>query len=397
MLQVGVDALLGGLGEGLLAWLSPNAALIPDYGEFIFFKLVLERLQHDINVFGDRVLGRMMTFVQFVAISLLSIWVFWQGFRVLTGQMRDSLMGLVANMGKAVFIVALATSFGAANQPVTGFLTTDMKDGIHELITGKTGGPEDEIDENLAWLQVAMSSLDALETGGDVGLNDEKGRAQTWISLGTGGPAVVAGALMLMYQVAMALFIGLGPLFILCLLFDYTKGLFQKWLFYGIGTMFSLAVLSAMVSIVLSMVTDVAAAMWAADLFSTIVMKDAGGAVGFSSRAMQTGAMGMILTLLLITVPPMAANFFSGTLGNFMHYTAFGGAVAASPSSAGPAGIPASNGYQPQQPGPSQSLPGFGRDSRSDNYTTPSYASSGAAQGQEGVSGIKQGSQRRDV
>ncbi len=42
--------------------------------------------------------------------------------------------------------------------------------------------------------------------------------------------------LSLFYEVALALFIGLGPLFILCLLFEQTKTLFQKWLFYGIGT-----------------------------------------------------------------------------------------------------------------------------------------------------------------
>src|SRR5579875_3366963 len=29
--------------------------------------------------------------------------------------------------------------------------------------------------------------------------------------------------------------------------------------------------------------------------------------------------------MLIITVPPMAASFFQGTLGNFMHYSAFGG------------------------------------------------------------------------
>ncbi len=46
----------------------------------------------------------------------------------------------------------------------------------------------------------------------------------------------------------MALFIGLGPLFIPCLLFDQTKDLFKRWLLYGIGTVFSMAVLAAMVT-----------------------------------------------------------------------------------------------------------------------------------------------------
>ncbi|MFA1733554.1 type IV secretion system protein, partial [Xanthomonas campestris] len=33
-----------------------------------------------------------------------------------------------------------------------------------------------------------------------------------------------------------------GLFFISCLLFDRTKQLFQKWLLYGIGTMFSMGV-----------------------------------------------------------------------------------------------------------------------------------------------------------
>ncbi|MBN7917293.1 type IV secretion system protein, partial [Stenotrophomonas maltophilia] len=48
----------------------------------------------------------------------------------------------------------------------------------------------------------------------------------------------------------------------LSLLFDQTKQLFQRWLFYGIGTMFSMAVLAAMVSIALDMVIRVSASFW---------------------------------------------------------------------------------------------------------------------------------------
>ena len=68
------------------------------------------------------------------------------------------------------------------------------------------------------------------------------------------------------------------------------------------------------------MVTDVAEGMWATDALTTLFPAlGGGGTVSYSSRAMQTGSMGMILTLLLITVPPMAASFFNGTMGSFMH------------------------------------------------------------------------------
>ncbi len=322
MILQDIDVLSSVFGHGLLAWLQPKASVIGDFGDFVFFQYVLDRLEHDIREFGDGVIGRVMQVVQWVALLLLTAWVFIQGYRVMTGQMRDSLMTLFTNTLRAVLIVTAAVTFSAFNDPISRYLTHDMKDGIHWVVTGEEGSPEDEIDSNLGWLQVAMSSLDVLESGGDLDGAQEKERAVKMIGFGTGGPALVAGALLLMYQVAMALFIGLGPIFILCLLFNSTKSLFQRWLLYGIGTMFSLAVLSAMVSIALRMITDVAMGMWAADAINTLLLD--GQTTGYSSRALQSGGMGVILTMLLLTVPPMVANFFQGTLGQFTAYATMG-------------------------------------------------------------------------
>lgn len=128
----------------------------------------------------------------------------------------------------------------------------------------------------------------------------------------------------------------------MCLLFDQTKQFFQKWLFYGIGTMFSMAVLSAMVSIALDMVIRVSAAFWTSSLINSFFLKDA-MSDGMTSQAMQQGGMGLILTTLILTAPPMAAMFFQGTLGSFMAYSQIGGSAAA-----GPQGQPPGS-YTPQQ------------------------------------------------
>ncbi|MEG0193946.1 MAG: type IV secretion system protein, partial [Stenotrophomonas sp.] len=117
--------------------------------------------------------------------------------------------------------------------------------------------------------QVGLSSIDAIKVLDDGNLRDDKNRALWAVGLGAGGPAVTAGSMLLLYEVALALFISMGPLFILCLLFDQTKQLFQKWLFYGIGTMFSMAVLAAMISIALDMVIRVSAAFWTSALVET--------------------------------------------------------------------------------------------------------------------------------
>jgi type IV secretion system protein VirB6 len=50
-------------------------------------------------------------------------------------------------------------------------------------------------------------------------------------TFGTASPPMAAGAMLLLYQFVMAMFVGFGPLFILSLMFEQTKSFFQRWLF----------------------------------------------------------------------------------------------------------------------------------------------------------------------
>lgn len=365
-----IAMVLDGVARGLLGRLQ-SALDIGGLGDFFFFRAILRFLRERINEFGFDLMERMMAFIGFMALSVLSIWVFWQGYRVLTGQMRESLMGLMANMVRAVFIVALAVTFGTVGSATHRYLTEDMKDGIHHLVTGSNSTPEEKIDESLGWLQVAMSTMDSLDLQGDPALVSEKERASFYVGLGTGGPAVVAGSMLLLYQIALALFIGLGPLFILCLLFDSTKALFQRWLFYGIGTMFSMAVLSFMVSLALDMVTRVAGAMWISAAAGQLLLGE-NVVGGLNSVALQQGGMGLILTTLILMAPPMAAMFFQGTLGQFTAYATMGAHLA--PGQGQPQrgvyseGGPASGWYQPTMPSQRQ----VGGEGRSDDVGTRS-------------------------
>ncbi|QRD62383.1 type IV secretion system protein [Xanthomonas citri pv. citri] len=135
--------------------------------------------------------------------------------------------------------------------------------------------------------------------------------------------------------------VGFGPLFILCLLFQATKSLFSKWLLYGLGTVFSLSVLTFTVSLATKVVGAVGAAFvakWAMNGFT---------GEGISSMALQQGGLGLVLTTLIITAPPMAAAFFQGTLGQFTAYSALG-QLDRGGQSAPAAGRP----YEPGAPAP---------------------------------------------
>ncbi|MCD0277398.1 type IV secretion system protein, partial [Xanthomonas melonis] len=74
------------------------------------------------------------------------------------------------------------------------------------------------------------------------------------------------------------------------------KDLFKKWLFYVIGTLFSMAMLSVVTAMVLKFTVKVAAAYWAVKFIPLA------SAEGLSSQALQQGGIGLIMTMLIITI-----------------------------------------------------------------------------------------------
>ncbi|PPU54585.1 hypothetical protein XacyCFBP1159_22050, partial [Xanthomonas arboricola pv. corylina] len=86
----------------------------------------------------------------------------------------------------------------------------------------------------------------------------------------------------------------------------------------GLGTMFSLSVLTFTVSLATKVVGAVGVAFLAKWAVS------GGNGEGISSMALQQGGVGLVLTTLILTAPPMAAAFFQGTLGQFAPYSAIG-------------------------------------------------------------------------
>jgi type IV secretion system protein VirB6 len=313
-------------GQLLDALLRPLAQSI---GDLAYFVLIYDFLHDEIQDFGLDLMASASAIVGASALILMTIWIFFQGLRIVTGQSRDSMMSLVMNSLRATLIVAAATTIGVAGSNMHDFLTEDLQGVITEMVTGEAGEtPKSMIDKNLAYMQLGLSSIDALQVVSDPNLHAEKNQAMWMVGVGTAGPAMVGGAMLLMYDVMIALFVGLGPIFVLCLLFDATKSLFQRWLLYGIGTMFSVAVLAAMIAIATKTVLAVAGAFWSTALIGSLLGSNFTG--GMKSTALQQGGIGLLLTVLLITTPPMVSSFFQGAMGNFSSYAAISGSHAAS-------------------------------------------------------------------
>ena len=114
----------------------------------------------------------------------------------------------------------------------------------------------------------------------------------------------------------MALFIGFAPIFILCLLFKKTAPLFQKWLYYGLATIFSGVMLGVMSDIAMDLVSNVGTSLFLSkEAMQFVTTKET--LVGLADTATQQLGLGLILSTLLIVVPPMAGMWFNGVMGSF--------------------------------------------------------------------------------
>lgn len=291
--------------------------------QWAFFSIIFDLVNSEIESFQGAMLGRMMRFVSGISLTMLTVWVLIQGFMIITGRSRESLMGLVVGSLRAFLIVIAATMMSVGDNNIIRILTNDMPKAIHELVTGDDDDVEDAIDENLKAMGLIFAMMDALPVE-----NSEQNAAnQRMVSnltgIGIAGPSVVGGAMLLLYKIALVLFVGFAPLFILCLLFDQTKDLFKRWLLYGIGTMFSMAVLAFMVSVATKLVAITAAAMVAAYMLSNS-FGGFGFGGGLNSAAIQQGGVGLLMSVLMVMTPPMAAMFFNGTLGQFVANSSFG-------------------------------------------------------------------------
>lgn len=320
---------------GLLGWLNPfSQSGLADYA---LFRIVSGWITSRVEDFGLALMGRSMSFVGRIGLSLVTCWLLFQGYRILSGA-RESMMGIILQGTKITLIFGVATTMAVSNISLNTFLTKDMDRAIHQWVTGKDNeSTAHSIDKSLAIVQIAMTAIDGVQLlEPDPELLEEKRTAKTWATIGSAAPAIAAGCMLLLWTFAINLWIGLGPLFIFALAFPATRGMFVSWLRYGLGTLFSLAMLSFVANLLLEVTLRIATVVW----LTKLVNIPGVGSEGITNQAMQQGSVGMILTVLIVSVPPMAAHFFQGQIGNLISSSAFA------------RGNQAGNGGQPSGPVP---------------------------------------------
>ena len=172
-----------------------------------------------------------------------------------------------------------------------------------------------KIDKSLTVAQASMAFINQIDTAENPNLAAQVERAKLFAGAGAAGPGIVTGTMLIIYRVAMALFVGFAPFFILCLMFKKTTPYFSKWLNYGLATMFSSALLAAMASISTDLVRIIAQSQYKYSKIASITSIITGESVtGIFNSAMNQLGLGLMLSTVLIIVPPMAGSWFNGMM-----------------------------------------------------------------------------------
>jgi len=302
--------------------------------DLLLYSSIRDYIYARITFFTEQVLSQNLTLVLTVIIGLLTVWVMIQGFLIVTGRSQEGIKGFVFNLGKTYFIVAMALGVAAGGKFGVRTLTDTLSDGISQIMTGNSDVGSKcltqdaqviigcKIDMNLTATQSMMGMLDGIDTADSDYLENKISEARWFAGIGTAGPAIVAGTMLIMFRIAIALFIGFAPIFILCLLFKKTAPLFQKWLYYGLATIFSSVMLGVMADIAMDLVSNIAIT----DAVTRIASILGGGNLsGIMQTVTQQLGLGLVLSTLLIVVPPMAGAWFSGMMASYTGYNAMMG------------------------------------------------------------------------
>ena len=291
-------------------------------GFFILIKTYVEIL---IMKFGDRGLSALSTVLIPSLMSMVTVWLMFEGYRILNGQSREPLNMFLWRGAKMVVIITVASWIMNNPTGLRDWISEHIKNPIASVIVGgEYASPEAMVDSSLLLMHLIMGAFGSLQAATS---NNNDGALANFImasGVAQGTPAVVAGALLLLNEIALSLAILTAPAFILCLLYDPTKQYFQGWLKFFLGSLLTMAVLSVMVTIGLKVMLVYAAKVLGEYGVGAAVAGSASqDRPGIAQITIMQGGLGLMMSTLMITAPLLVGNLIGSSLG-FNAYSPFG-------------------------------------------------------------------------
>ncbi|UJW82386.1 type IV secretion system protein [Hydrogenophaga sp. SL48] len=337
---------------GLSGIIGAGADLLTVLNDAFFYCSVREYIMDDIiqGPYRELVAQKLAMALGVMSTVIMTIWVSYQGFQIITGANRNPIVPLFIQTGKMVLILSLV-GLVAANSPVI----VDWVGNFKNLISQAVANGADItilVDLNLgitSLLNSITESMKAVDNG-----KDPNTITTTVGLIGQSGPAMLVAVLLMLSELSVTLAIMLAPLFIFFLLFQQTTALFWSWAKFVLGALFSMATLTLIGALVLK-----ATAIYG----GSVVVAYYGGLLSgtslfdISGSSLRLAALGALMSAIIMAIPHTIMQFFGAGAGFAAGAFGFAGAGAVAGSLGAAKGLGTGAGFaalgqnQPQNNG----------------------------------------------
>lgn len=366
--------LAAGSTFGLGAVTGAGADFLTVLNDAFFYCSVREYIMDDIiqGPYREVVAQKLALALGVMSTVIMTIWVSYQGFQIITGANRNPIVPLFIQTGKMVLILSLVGLI-AANSPVIVDSVTDFKNLISQAVADGADITT-LVDLNLgitSLLNSITESMKALENG-----KDPNAITTTVGLIGQSGPAMLVAVLLMLTELSVTFAIMLAPLFIFFLLFQQTTALFWSWAKFILGALFSMATLTLIGALVLKATAIYGGSVVLAYYGGSLVP---GGLFDISGSSLRLAALGTLMSAIIMAIPHTIMQFFSAGAGFAAGAFGFAGAGALAGSLGAAKGLGAGTGYALGQSPPQNNSAG-GQNGSADGQPSAATGQIGGAQ-----------------
>lgn len=283
---------------------------------FHFYSRIFTELTNALNGYVGDTVTLVIDAITPVATTLLVLYVIFWGWAMMRGSINEPITDGATRVIKLAVITAIALNLGHYNTFLADWLW-NSPDAMASFVGGGDGSGNAAYLDQL-WTKIydfgnvfyayATANRSAL-----TGMPDMSGMAAAWAIWLAGMLATGYGAfLLVLSKMALAVILGIGPIFVLLLMFEATKRFFDAWMGQALNYVFlvilAAAALKLMFAILETYLTDVSTVSGNPSL----------------EQAIPAIALAVIGTLVLVQTPTIASAIAGGVAIGTLNAVAWG-------------------------------------------------------------------------
>jgi len=277
---------------------------MPAPSNYHFYEDTFTDLNEALTTYIGDVAGNVIGAISGVAYSMLMIYMMLWGWTMLRGMISEPITDGVARIVRLALIVGIALNVGRYSSYISNFLW-NTPEAMASVVASGYSDPE----TNVQFLDGLMSKLFDLGSAyyktafASTGMLPDLGMLAAAFLIWAAAVVATAYAafLLALSKMALAILLGIGPIFVLLLLFEGTKRFFEAWLGQALNYVFLVILTAGAIKLMLTIILSYLAVV------SGVAM-----ATPTLERALPAIVMCVISALVMMQLPSIASALGGG-------------------------------------------------------------------------------------